>query len=170
MKRLACTIVVSTLLLGCAGGDGGGSKVLQDFGLQDRPEGYVSGSERVRERLNDVGKTELSRLNRADRNGEILYDDAQALRGKYYKRVKVYKRYYPVDANAVGRTSFNDERGFVGYVEYTFEYYESPRKNSRAEAIAELADIPSGEGGRGTYRYRFNSSGVWNGAKGELVR
>lgn len=168
MKRLAWFLTVSAVLTGCS--SGAGSKVLQDFGLQERPEGYVSGSERVFDRLNDVGKTELSRLNREDRDGEIRYDDIEALRGKYYKVVKVYNRYYPLDSNPSSRTSVDSRRGYVGYIEYAFEYYEGPRRNTRAEAIAELAVIPSGERGRETYRYRFNTSGVWNGAKGERSR
>lgn len=167
MKKLACVFVACVCVSGCGGT---ADKVLQDFGIKDRPEGYVSGSDRVMERLNDVGKSELKRLNLKDRRGEVRYDDTDPLYGKYYRVVKVYERFYPLDANASGRTSGKRERGFVGYIEYSYSYHESPRKNSRAEAAAQLADIPTGEGGRETYRYRFNSGGMWNGGKGELVR
>lgn len=167
MKKLACVFVACVCVSGCGGT---ADKVLQDFGIQERPEGYVSGSDRVMERLNDVGKSELKRLNLKDRRGEVRYDDTDPLYGKYYKVVKVYERFYPLDANASGRTSGKRERGFVGYIEYSYSYYEGPRKSSRAEAAAQLADIPTGEGGRETYRYRFNSGGMWNGGKGELVR
>jgi len=169
MKQLVEIVAVLVLVAGCSS-DGGGNKVLQDFGLQERPEDYVSGTDEVLARLKDVGATELDRLNRDDRDGDILYDDTDELHGKYYKTVKIYDRFYTVDANSTGKNSFNDQRGYVGYIEYVYELHESPRKNSRAEAIAELATIPSGEDGRETYRYRFDSSGSWNGANGELVR
>lgn len=167
MNKPLCVLIVSVALAGCSGT---GNKVLQDFGLQDRPEGYVSGSDRVVERLADIGKTELNRLNLADRRGEIMYDDEDPLHGKYYKKLKVYERFYTLDANSTGRTAANDQRGYVGYIEYAYQMYEGPRKNTRAEAMAELADIPTGEDGRETYRYRFNSAGSWNGGKGEKLR
>lgn len=167
MKKFSYVIVVCICAAGCAGA---GTKVLQDFGIKDRPEGYESGTDRVMARMNDVGKSEMNRMNLQARRGEVLYDDADALRGKYYKVVKVYERYYPLDANPSGRTSVSRERGFVGYIEYSYSYYESPRKTSRTEAGAQVADIPTGDGGRATYRYRFNSGAVWNGAKGELIR
>lgn len=167
MKRLACVFVVCVCIAGCGGA---ANKVLQDFGIQNRPEGYVSGSDRVMERMNDVGKSELNRLNLQNRRGEVRYDDTDRLHGKYYKVVKVYERFYPLDANASGRTSAKRQRGFVGYIDYSYSYYESPRKTLRAEAAIEVADIPTGEGGRETYRYRFDAAGTWNGGKGELIR
>ena len=167
MKKPLYVLMVMVLMAGCGGT---GNKVLQDFGIQDRPDDYVSGSDKVVARLNDVGKSELKRLNLLDRRGEILYDNSDALRGKYYKQLKVYERFYPIEANSTGRTAGNDERGYVGYIEYVYQMYEGPRKNTRAEAMAELADIPTGDDGRETYRYRFNSAGTWSGGKGEKVR
>ena len=160
-------LLAGAFAAGCAGT---ADKVLQDFGIRDRPEGYVSGSDRVMARLNEVGKSEVNRLNLQDRRGEIRYDGEDALHGKYYKVMKVYERFYPLDANASGRTAANSERGFVGYIEYSYQFYQGPRKGTRAEAGAEVADIPTGEWGRETYRYRFNSAGLWNGRKGELMR
>lgn len=167
MERLACVAIACICAAGCGGATG---KVLQDFGIRERPEGYESGADRVMARMNDVGKSEMKRLNLRERRGEVRYDDRDALRGQYYKAVKVYERFYPLDANASGRTSTSRVRGFVGYIEYSYSYYEGPRKISRTEAAAQVADIPTGEGGRETYRYRFNSGGAWNGAKGELIR
>jgi len=167
MKKLTCVLIAWVCASGCGGAT---DKVLQDFGIRERPEGYESGTDRVMARMNDVGKSEMKRLNLRERRGEVRYDDTDALRGRYYKAVKVYDRFYPLDANASGRTSVRRERGFVGYIEYSYSYYEGPRKISRTEAAAQAADIPMGEGGRETYRYRFNSGAVWNGAKGELIR
>jgi len=164
---MGVAVLLSACMAGCAGA---GSKVLQDFGIKDRPEGYESGADRVMARLDDVGKSELNRLNLSQRRGELRYDDTDELHGKYYKVAKKYERFYPVDANPTGRTSATGNRGFVGYVEYSYSYFEGPRKNTRVEAAAQIADIPTGDRGRETYRYRFNTAGVWNGAKGELVR
>lgn len=158
---------LSVCVAGCAGV---GSKVLQDFGIQDRPEGYESGADRVMAKMGDVGKAELNRLNLEQRRGDLRYDDTDELHGKYYKVIRKYDRYYPLDANATGRTSATGKRGFVGYIEYSYSSYEGPRKNTRVEAAAQIADIPTGDNGRETYRYRFSTGGVWNGAKGQLVR
>ena len=173
MRRLLKLLVAPAFVCGAAaiaGCSGTGSKVLQDFGLQDRPEGYVSGAERVLTKLPDVAKPELARLNAAARNGEVLYEKFDSLTGAYYKKVKVYEDFRPLDANYAGRTSTREDVSYVGYIEYVFQYYESPRRPSRIEASAELADIPTGERGGETYRYDFSSGGVWDGAKGEHVR
>lgn len=167
MKTFIYCVLLCVVGVGCGSV---GDKVMQDFGIKDRPEGYVSGADRVMERLNDVGKTEMNRLNMQNRAGRVEFDDTDELHGKYYKVQKRYERYYPLDANPSGRTSANRERGFVGYVEYTYQYYEGPRKSSRVEAAAAIADIPTHDDGRETYRYRFNSAGAWNGTRGELVR
>lgn len=167
MKYFFCCGLLCVFAAGCAGVT---DKVMQDFGVQDRPEDYVSGADRVMERLNDVGKAELNRMNAENRAGRIEFDESDELHGKFYKVLKRYERHYPLDANATGRTSGNRERGFVGYVEYSYSYYEGPRKNTRVEAGDAVADIPTRDDGRETYRYRFNSAGAWNGTRGELVR
>ena len=51
------------LCAGLAGCGSTGSKVLQDFGVQERPEDYVSGADRVMTKLPDVAKVEIDRLN-----------------------------------------------------------------------------------------------------------
>lgn len=167
--RASATILLfaAAAMAGCGGA---GNKVLQDFGIKDRPEGYVSGSDRVMARLPDVAKTEMSRMNAAGRRGEVKYDETDALHGKYYKEVKIYEDFHPLDANYTARTSSQSQISYVGYIEYTYQIYESPRVDSQVEAVAQLATIPTGEFGRETYRYRFNSSGVWNGSEGERIR
>ena len=90
MKKWTCVVIACVCAVGCGGAT---SKVLQDFGIKDRPEGYESGSDRVMARMNDVGKSEMKRLNLLERRGEVLYDDQDALRGRYYKAVKVYDRF-----------------------------------------------------------------------------
>ena len=144
-----------------------GEKVLQDFGIKDRPEDYVSGADRVMAKLPDVAKVEIDRLNAAQRRGQILYDKGDGLDGAYYKRTKVYESSRPLDANAASRTSQNTPVSFVGYIEYSFRYYESSRRPTRVEAESELANIPSSERGSETYRYRFDGGGNWTGGRGE---
>lgn len=168
MKPLL-TVLLIVLVAGCGGGT---NTVLQDFGIQKRPDDYVSGEDKVFERLGNVGKTELVRLNKDAARGEVKFEDGGPLRGKYYKEVKVYENYYPLEAqsSSSGRAGPNKQRGYAGFIEYAYRIYQSPRKNSRTEANALTADIPTPERGRETYRYRFNSSGTWLGGKGEAVR
>lgn len=161
-------IAFSVILCGCSSGSG--SKVLQDFGLQERPDDYVSGADRVLAKLPDVAKTELVRLNAASRTGEVKYERVDSLRGAYYKRVKVYEDFRPLDANYTTRQSTQQSTAYVGYIEYLYQYFESPRLESRIEAQADIATIPTGERGSETFRYQFSSGGVWNGGKGEPVR
>ena len=158
------------VIAGCAS-DGGSviEKVKYDFGIGEKPEGYVSTSEVVFKRLDSVGNMELKRMNRENRHGEIEFQDEGGLKGKYYKRVKVYKNAIPLEASAVSRGS-TDERGYLGYIEYTYEMQEGARKNTRAEAEAEPATIRTGETGREVYRYRFGATGVWDGGEGERTR
>jgi len=152
----------------CAAGCGStGEKVLQDFGIKDRPEDYQSGADKVMAKLPDVAKTEMDRMNMATRRGEILYDKSDRLNGAYYKRTKIYESSHPLDANPAAKSSRNAPLAFVGYIEYSFQYYESPRKQTRVEAESEVANIPSGERGNETYRYRFDAGGNWTGGKGE---
>ncbi len=173
MSRLSVLRPVLILWLGafiCGCSSGSGSKVLQDFGLQERPDDYVSGSDKVMAKLPDVGKAELPRLNAASRTGEVKYEKLDALRGAYYKRVKVYEDFRPLDANYTTRKPTQESVSYVGYIEYSYQFFESPRQESRIEAQAEIATIPTGDRGSETYRYQFGSSGNWNGAKGEAVR
>ncbi len=159
------------LMAGCQHGPGEvADKVLQDFGLQARPEGYVSASDKVFERLGSVGDTEIKRMNAAGRHGEIKYQEKGA-GGQYYKEVKVYERAYPLDSRSnSGGPSQGSGPAYTGYIEYSFQYFQSARKATRVEAEAESANVPTGVTGRETYRYNFNSSGIWDGQKGEKAR
>lgn len=162
-RRLAA-IILSAAAAGC-GSTGG--KVLQDFGIQERPEDYVSGADRVMVSMQDVGKVEMDRMNAAQRRGEVLFDDSDPLKGKYFRRVREYVSFHPLDANAATRTSQNQPVGFLGYIEYDYEVFESTRADTRTEASTLPADIPTGRRGRETYRYKFDSGGGWNGGRGE---
>ena len=161
-------VLLIPMMAGCGGNVS--STVLQDFGLQERPEGYVSGSDQVMSSLRSIGVTELARLNIEHRHGEVKYDSSQDLRGRFYKELRVYTKAYPLDANATGSSADRKKRGYVGYIEYAYQLKESPRFSNRTEAAAAAAEIPGGKGGRERYRYRFSAAGVWTGAKGELDR
>ena len=163
--RILCLILCTVVVVGCGGNVG--NTVLQDFGIQERPEDYVSGSERVMQSMQAVGESELKRLNTLIRHGEIKYDDSEALRGKFYKEVREYVKAYPLDAQPVGRQGNRQVRGFVGFIEYAYVLKESPRFTNRTEAAAAVADIPGGRGGRERYRYQFTSAGTWDGGKGD---
>ncbi len=148
-----------------------GDTVLQDFGIKERPEGYTSGSDSVMKNMQSVGKTELRRLNLAERRGEIKYETSDLDgTGVYYKDRKVYTNFTVLDAQPASRTAQGKTGGFVGYIQYRYEHMEGPRKSNRVEADATVANIPSGKQGTETYRYRFNTGGVWSGSKGELTK
>jgi hypothetical protein len=163
-------VALACVVAGC-GTDAGSvvEKVKYDFGIGEKPEGYVSTSDLVRQRLDAVGQMEMKRMNREARHGEIEFQDEGGLKGKYYKRVKVYENAIPLEASATSRGSTED-RGYVGYIEYTYHMYESARKNTRVEAEAEPATIRTGETGREVYRYRFGATGAWDGGEGERTR
>ena len=144
-------------------------KVMVDFGLKAKPEGYVSGSDKVFERLNAVGETELKRLNLAEQKGAVKFQKESELKGKYYKEVKVYESWYPIDVQPMSGSQ-EGQRGFLGYVEYAYRVYQSERTSVPAEASAKTADIPTDTTARETYRYTFGVGGEWNGGKGEKVR
>ncbi|MBI4556399.1 MAG: hypothetical protein HY706_02335 [Candidatus Hydrogenedentes bacterium] len=144
------------------------NKVLVDFGVREKPEGYVEPSDKVFARLRQVGQTEIKRMNQESRQGEIKFQEAEGLQGKYYKEVKVYENFHPLEANAVTRSG-QAERGYVGYIEYSYRVYQGARKATRAEAAAEDAGISTDLAGRETYRYKFNAGGIWEGGKGESV-
>lgn len=143
-------------------------KVLADFGLRERPEGYVSGSDRVFEQMDQVGAAELKRLNTQGRHGEIKYEE-EGRRGSYYKEVKVYESFVPVDVSGSTGGGTRD-RGFTGVIEYRYKIFRSERKPTRTEAAAESATIETGQEGKEAYRYYFSTSGLWDGAPGERTR
>lgn len=170
MNKHVGLMLLCLTLAGCASSPGEVTgKVLQDFGLRARPEGYVSGTDRVFERLNNIGKSEMKRLNMQGRHGKVMFEGEGSLRGKYYKEVKIYENYYPLDARPASRTATGD-RGYIGFIEYAYRMHQSARKSNRTEAAAERATIPVDERGRETYRYKFNSGGYWNGGDGERTK
>ncbi len=153
------------LSAGCQSPGNVTQKVLSDFGIGEPPEGYVSGSDKVYDQLRQVGETEMRRLNAAARQGEIQFEQ-QGLRGSYYKEVKVYEKAYPLDVRPI---TVGQDKGYQGYIQYTYRTYRSEPKPSRVEAMAaSVSDQPSGEG-KETYRYTFSYGGVWDGQKGEKV-
>ncbi|MBI3119041.1 MAG: hypothetical protein HYZ00_10170 [Candidatus Hydrogenedentes bacterium] len=148
--------------------EGIANKVLADFGLKERPEGYVSGGDQVFQKLGEVGATEMKRLNLRERHGTIKYE-GEGLRGQFYKEAKVYEEFHPLDVKPfTGGTG--RERGYNGYIEYEGRLYQSARKATRVEAEAESTTIPVGDPVREVYRYEFGPTGVWNGAEGERAK
>ena len=148
--------------------DGGSvvEKVKYDFGIGEKPEGYESLSDRVMTRLDAVGKTELKRMNVAGRYGEVQFEDAQGLQGKFYKQVKEYESYQALEAVPISRGS-QGERGYIGYVQYTYRIKQGERFSTRTEAEAAPANIRTDVTGKETYRYSFGPGGTWDGAPGE---
>lgn len=154
------------MLAGCQTDSGSVTeKVLADFGLAERPEGYVSGADRVYEQMDSVGTTEIKRLNTVERHGEILFE-GEGVRGKYYKQVKVYESYYPLDVRAITGGGTRD-RGFSGLIQYRYRIFKGEPKSTQAEAAAEPATISTDVEGKEVYRYNFSSGGVWDGGNGE---
>lgn len=160
-------LVASLLLAGCSTGghDSVMSKVMYDFGVGEAPEGYVSGSDQVYERLKKIGETETKRMNSANRLGEVKFVE-DGLRGVYYKEVKVYESSQALDSQAMSR-GVNTDRGYFGYVEYRYQIYQSERRPTKTEASALSANIPTGVEGSETYRYKFGPGGTWDGQPGE---
>jgi len=170
VNRWIAGLAVLALAAGCrTDGQSVGEKVLVDFGLREAPEGYQTPSDRVFERLRSIGETEMARMNNAARFGEVKFQEDGPLSGAYYKEVKRYERFRPVEANAISRGA-QGERGFVGYIDYTYQVYQSERKPNRAAAAAETADIPTGERGNDLFRYRFGPGGDWDGKAGAPAR
>lgn len=173
MQRIVLILALGIVLSACSTGREGGvvDNVMMDFGLRAKPEGYQSESDQVMQRLNSVGPAELKRLNAAEQKGQIKFQQMGDLKGKYYKEVKVYESFFPTDAQSVTRAgSAESDRGFTGFVAYGYRIYQSPRKNSSAEAEGETASIATEVTGRDTFRYSFGASGEWNGSKGEKVK
>lgn len=168
MRSIGMLFVLVAGATGCAGV---GEKVMYDFGVGDRPEGYVSTTDKIMENLPEVGAVEIQRLNAEARRGEIKFQEEGEFRGKYYKETKIYERAVPVDASAAPRTaSDRDTRVFYGYIDYMYRVYQGPRRDTRAEAEADRATIATSETGRDSYRYRFGLSGEWNGGRGEHLK
>lgn len=169
MKKLGI-ILVCVISCGCQTGPSGVvDKVLVDFGIRDRPEGYVSASDKVFERLQAVGQTDMKRMNTEGRHGEVKFQDEDRLHGKYYKEVKRYEKFQPLEARPTSKGA-RGERGYVGYITYAYRLYQSPRKSNRTEAAATSATVRTDITGRETYRYKFGTGGAWNGRPGERTR
>ncbi len=169
MKKFAI-VVAALCIAGCQGQGGQGvvETVMSDFGLAEKPEGYVSGADKVYEALNAVGEQEMKRMNQTERLGVVKVEE-DGLKVNYYKEVKEYVSYYPLDAQASSKAADRD-RGYVAYLEYRYRVLQGPRKANRTEAQAESATVDTGKEGRETFRYRFNSGGTWDGGKGERTQ
>lgn len=165
-KLILCSCFA--VLAGC--GSNVSQTVMQDFGLQDRPDDYVSGEERVLVNMRSVGERELKRLNTEHRRGEIVYEEGENFQGQYFKQVKVYEKAYPISASPEGRRANRTVSGYSGTIEYSYQYFEGRRESNRTNAEATDAVIPTGRGGRDRYRYHFTTSGNWDGNEGEKVR
>ena len=144
-------------------------KVKYDFGIGEKPEGYEAPSERVMANLDSVGLSEMKRMNIEGRHGEVKFQEQGNLEGKYYREIKVYEQFSPLDVNIVSRSA-EQRRGYVGYISFTYRMYQSSRTANRTEAAAAVADLRTDTTDRETYRYRFDAAGNWNGAPGERVR
>lgn len=170
MKKFLLFLVICAALCSCQSPEGGVvNKVLSDFGLREKPEGYVSAADKAFPNLNTIGPVEMSRLNTAERQGEVKFQQESGLKGKYYKEVKVYENFYPIDVTPAGHGGGGD-RGFVGHIDYMYRVYQSPRVDTRSEAANESASISTDVTGREQYRYNLSQSGEWDGAKGERIR
>lgn len=169
ITSLCMALSLCLMLTGCQSGPGGvADKVLADFGLRDHPEDYVSRTDQAFEQLDVVGTTEMKRMNHAGRHGEIKFE-GEGRRGSYYKEVKVYYAYQPLDAK-VATEAGSRNRGFSGTIQYRYRIYESERCATQAEASALTADRETSQDGREVFRYHFSAGGVWNGAAGEKTR
>lgn len=157
-------------LAACAtdGSDGVVDKVLTDFGIREPSADHVSNTDRVFARLDGVGRQEMRRLNVEGRQGEVLFQDGGGLTGQYYRQVKVYEAFQPLDAQRVSRGRAGVE--YLAFVQYTYAIYQSDRFPTRVEATAAPADIRTGETGTEVYRYTLGPTGVWQGRRGELTR
>lgn len=162
--------MVCLLLVSCQTDSGVSvtDKVLSDFGLRERPEGYVTGSDRVFEELDKVGASEMKRLNGLERHGDVKFDE-EGRRGQYYKEVKVYETYIPLDVSGTTGGGTRD-RGFTGVIQYRYRVFQGEPKPTKAEAAAQSATIPVGDEQHESYRYNFSTNGVWDGSVGEPAR
>lgn len=169
MKKLGVA-VMCLICCGCQQGPGHVfNKVLVDFGLREKPEGYEYPSDRVFNRLAIVGEMEIKRMNLETRSGEVKFQSEGAFHGKYYKEVKRYEDFRPLEVKRVAKKA-RRERGFVGYIVYTYRLYQSPRKSNRTEAAAANPIFRTETTGRETYRYKFGAGGTWDGRPGHRTR
>lgn len=172
LRNVAYAALVTTALTtGCATDDGVSvaEKVKYDFGIGEKPEGYETATDKIMDRLDAVGKTEMKRMNGSQRHGEVQFQEENELQGMFYKETKRYESYLVLDARSVTRGSQHG-RGYVGFVEYTYQVYQGERRSTRAEAAAQPANIRTDERGREVMRYNFGPSGTWDGAPGESAR
>lgn len=171
MKHISWFMVIIVVVLSSCQTDSEGgvvNKVLSDFGLREKPEGYVSETDKVFQRLGEIGATELQRLNLENRHGEVKFEQKGA-RGEYYKEVKVYTQYYPMDAKPVSHSGESGQ-SYTATITYTYQIYRSAPKATRVEAQEATADIPTETEGREIYRYSLGPGGVWDGQKGQKVK
>ncbi len=169
MREIIVAVLCCLGVSACQTEGGVANKVLSDFGLRERPEGYVSGTDLVYQNLGAVGDAEIKRLNLRERHGEIKFQQ-DGLRGKYYKEVKVYENFYPLDASPANRSGQGSAQSYYGYIEYAYRVYQSKRFSSRSEAETGSATIPTDKEGREVYRYNFTSGGNWDGGKGTRTK
>ena len=166
-------VLAICLFLSACGSSGSNTgvvdKVLTDFGIRQPGDDYEQPSDRIFSRLDAVGKSEMSRMNGAARYGEIKFQDDGGLGGMYYKEVKLYETYRPLDAQRMSRTSAR-ERGYFGFIDFSYRVFQSERRSNRTEASALSANIPTDTTGHETYRFTFGPGGTWTGQKGELTR
>jgi len=167
-RQTLVAMLLVTLFAGCSSAPGGvGNKVLTDFGIREKQEGYTTGTDTVYQRLPEVGNSEVDRLNVAERRGTIKFKQ-DGLRGVYVKRAKRYESSHPVDAAPISMNSQTTSlTGYYGYIEFSYRYFESAPKPTSTEAQDADADIPTDEQGREQYRYSFGPSGTWDGGKGQ---
>ncbi len=173
MKRLfifGLTILILLFSLdSCQTPEGGVvNKVLSDFGLREKPEGYVSETDKVFQKLSEIGNTEIKRLNLENRQGEVKFEQ-KGPRGEYYKEVKIYEQFYPLDVKPVSHSGETGQ-SYVATIQYSYKVYRSAPKTTRVEAENANADIPTDIQGREIYRYTLGPGGVWNGERGQKVK
>ena len=173
VKKLLLVLACVTLAAACSSTPGEvAEKVKYDFGIGEKPEGYVTGADKVMANLDGVGKAELKRMNIAERYGEVKVQQ-DGLTVKYYREVKKYEDYIPIDARARSQSSHGGQGGgttYTGFIDYTYRIYQTERKAKRVEAEAASATISTDQTGRESYRYTFTQGGVWDQAEGQRVR
>jgi len=115
--------------------------------------------------LRGVGEAELKRMNMAGRQGEVKFQGEGNLKGQYYREVKNYEGFSPLEATGSGQASGGD-RGYAGYIQFRYRVYQSERKPNRTEAAAAPATIRTDVTGSETFRFTFSSLGTWDGQPG----
>jgi hypothetical protein len=143
----AYLLLAAFLLAGCSTGGHGSvmEKVKYDFGIGEAPEGYVSGTDQVYERLKSVGEMEMKRMNADTRLGEVKFRE-DGLHGTYFKQVKKYESAQALDAQPMSR-GVNSERGYYGYVEYRYQIYQSEHRATAGGSRVAYRQHTHGGGG-----------------------